>query len=60
MVVPSRVASQEATFITTAGELVLGGQDEVFQKLQGGVSHRKELEEMKKLAATVPVAVVQP
>lgn len=33
--------------------LIDGGPDEVFRKLQEGASHRAELEEMKKLAATV-------
>jgi len=46
--------------MTAARELVFGGPGEVFRKLKEGASHRRGLEEMKKLAATIPSAVRQP
>jgi MinD-like ATPase involved in chromosome partitioning or flagellar assembly len=47
--------SQRQRILMTAQKLVHGGPDEVFRKLKEGASHRRELEEMKKLANTIPV-----
>jgi hypothetical protein len=45
---------QRQSILRTAKELVFGGPDEVFRKLMEGVSHRRQLDEMKKLADTIP------
>jgi cellulose biosynthesis protein BcsQ len=52
--------SQRQRVVTAAGELVAGGPDEVFRKLKEGPSHRRELEEMKKLADTIPAQTRPP
>lgn len=44
--------------LTSAQKLVSGGADEVFRKLQEGVSHRKELDNMKNFADTIPLDLI--
>jgi cellulose biosynthesis protein BcsQ len=46
--------SEYNRILTAAQRLVLGGPDGVLQKIMAGVSYRKELEEMRKLAETIP------
>jgi cellulose biosynthesis protein BcsQ len=52
--------SQRQGILRAARELVFGGPDEVFRKLKEGVSHRRQLDEMKKLADTIPAWVKRP
>jgi hypothetical protein len=52
--------SEHQRILTAAQKLVLGGPEEVFQKLKEGASHRKELDEMKKLADTIPTEARKP
>lgn len=46
--------SEHHRVLRVAKELVFGGPDEVFRKLKEGASHRRQLDDMKKLAATIP------
>lgn len=46
--------------VTAARNLVFGGPDEVFRKLKEGASHRRELDELKKLADTISAEPRQP
>jgi len=46
--------SEHRRIVAAARELVLGGPDEVFRELKEGQAHRQTLEEMKRLAETVP------
>lgn len=54
------IENERQRILTTALKLVLGGPDEVLRKINEGASHRRELEEMKKLADTIPAEVRQP
>ena len=47
--------SEYNRILITAQKLVMGGPDGVLQKIMAGVSHRRELEEMSRLAETIPV-----
>lgn len=46
--------SRRARLLRAARELVDSGPDEVFRRLQEGMSHRQALDEMKRLAETIP------
>lgn len=52
--------SERQRILTAARKLVFGGPDEVFRKLKEGASHRRELDEMRKLADTIPTEARQP
>ncbi len=52
--------SERTRILAAAKEMVLGGPDEVFRKLKEGASHRRQLDEMKKLADTIPAETRQP
>lgn len=45
--------------LRAARQLVDGGPDEVFRKLQEGVTYRRELDELKALADTIPARAAQ-
>jgi cellulose biosynthesis protein BcsQ len=47
-------SSERNRLLATARNLVIGGPDEVLRMLKEGVTHRRHLEEMKKLADSVP------
>ena len=51
--------SERQRLLTAARKLVSGGPDEVFRKLKEGASHRRELDEMKKLADTIQTDKIQ-
>jgi cellulose biosynthesis protein BcsQ len=46
--------SERQRILNTAQKLIMNGPDGVFQKLKEGASHRRELDEMQKLADTIP------
>jgi cellulose biosynthesis protein BcsQ len=48
--------SERQRILTTAGELVLGGSEAIFKMVKEGASHRKKLDEMQKIAETIPEA----
>jgi len=50
-----RAESERHRILSAARNLVFGGPDEIFRKLKAGASHRRELDEMQKLANTIPV-----
>jgi hypothetical protein len=52
--------SERQRILTAARKLVFGGPDEIFRKLKEGASHRRELNEMKKLADTIPAEAREP
>lgn len=52
--------SERQRILTASRNLVIGGPDEVFRKLKEGRSHRRELDEMKKLADTIPAEARRP
>ena len=46
--------SERHRIVATARDLVIGGPDQVFKMLKEGVTHRRRLDEMKKLADSIP------
>lgn len=54
------VASERHRIVAAAKDLVIGGPDQVFRMLKEGVTYRRLLDEMKKLADSVPRQRRQP
>jgi cellulose biosynthesis protein BcsQ len=46
--------------LIAAHKLSSGGAEEIFRKLKEGASQRRELDELRKLAATIPAEALQP